>query len=132
MRNPNPFKTVMVVEPDVLVRMVIAEYLRECGYSVIEAVAARDVWTVLDSGNGLDVVIADLKLIGDMDGFSLASRLRQTRPNIDVILISGIAGAAHESHQLCDESPISRSYEPRDIEARIRILFERRRAASRT
>ena len=41
-------RTVMVVEPDVLVRMTVADYLRDCGYIVIEGVAAGDVWKVLD------------------------------------------------------------------------------------
>jgi DNA-binding response OmpR family regulator len=129
MKNPNELKVVMIVEPEVLVRMVVAEYLRHCGYTVIEATAAKDVWTVLDSGHRLDVVVAE---VGAVDGFSLAKRVRQTRPDIDVILTSGIAGAAHESHELCKEGPIKQPYEPKDVEARIRILLERRRAASKS
>jgi DNA-binding response OmpR family regulator len=125
-------KVVMIVEPDVLVRMVVAEYLRNCGYTVIEATAAKDVWTVLDAGHRLDLVMADLTLAGAIDGFSLAKRVRQTRPDIDVILTSGITGAAHESHELCKEGPIKKPYEPKDVEARIRVLLERRRAARKS
>jgi DNA-binding response OmpR family regulator len=132
MINPSNIKTVVVVEAEVLVRMVIAEHLRECGYRVIEAVAAQDVWAVIESGHRPDVVLADVRLSGDVDGFSLASRIRQTLPNIDVILTSGIAGAAHESHELCQDGPIKKPYEPRDVEARIRLLLERRRAASKS
>ena len=129
MKNPKELKVVMIVEPEVLVRMVVAEYLRDCGYTVIEATAAKDVWTVLDSGHRLDVVVAE---VGAVDGFSLAKRVRQTHPDIDVILTSGIAGAAHESHELCKEGPIKQPYEPKDVEARIRLLLERRRAASKS
>ena len=109
--------------------MVVAEYLRDCGYTVIEATAAKDVWTVLDSGHRLDVVVAE---VGAVDGFSLAKRVRQTHPDIDVILTSGITGTAHESHELCKEGPIKQPYEPKDVEARIRLLLERRRAASKS
>ena len=35
--------TIFVVDPDILVRMVIADYLRECGYKVVEGVNADDV-----------------------------------------------------------------------------------------
>jgi DNA-binding response OmpR family regulator len=129
MKNPPELKVVMIVEPEVLVRMVVAEYLRDCGYTVIEATAAKDVWTVLDSGHRLDVVVAE---VGAVDGFSLAKRVRQTHPDIDVILTSGIAGTAHESHELCKEGPIKQPYEPKDVEARIRVLLERRRAASKS
>jgi DNA-binding response OmpR family regulator len=132
MKNPMYLKTIMVVESEVLVRMVVAEYLRDCGYNVIEAMAAKDVWSVLDSGQHLDVVMADVKLSGDVEGFSLASRIRQTHPDIDVILTSGIAGAVHESYELCQDGPIKKPYDPKDIEVRIRILLERRRAASKS
>lgn len=116
----------MVVEPEVLVRLVVAEYLRDCGYKVIEAMAANDVWTVIDSGHHLDVVMADVKLSGEVDGFSLASRLRQTHADIDVILTCGITGAAHDSYELCQDGPIKKPYDPRDVELRIRVLSGRR------
>lgn len=40
--------TILVVEPDILVRMVIADYLRDCGYKVVEGVNADEslpYWT---------------------------------------------------------------------------------------
>jgi DNA-binding response OmpR family regulator len=129
MKNPPELKIVMIIEPEVLVRMVVAEYLRDCGYAVIEAMAAKDLWTVLDSGHRLDVVVAEVSAV---DGFAFAKRVRQTRPDIDVILTSGIMGAAHESHELCKEGPIKQPYQPKDVEARIRVLLERRRAATKS
>jgi DNA-binding response OmpR family regulator len=125
-------RTVMVVELDVLVRMTVAEYLRDCGYTVIEGVAAHDVWEVLESGQALHVVLADVKLSGDVDGFSLAHRIRQTHANIDVILTSGIAGAANKSQELCEDGPIKKPYHPKDVEARIKSLMERRRSSDKS
>jgi CheY-like chemotaxis protein len=78
----NEPKIVMVVEPDVLVRMSIAEYLRDCGYQVIEGVSATDVWAVLDIGRPVHVVMVDVKLGSDSEGFVLASQIRQTHRNI--------------------------------------------------
>jgi len=125
-------RTIMVVEPDVLVRMTVAEYLRDCGYTVIEGVAASDVWAVLESGNRLNAVLADVKLSGDVDGFSLSRRIRQTHANIDVILTSGIAGAANKSQELCEDGPIRKPYQPKDVEARIKGLMERRRLSDKS
>jgi DNA-binding response OmpR family regulator len=124
-------RTVLVVEPDVLVRMVIADYLRDCGYKVIEGVSARDVWAVFDGTRPVDVVLIDMKLEGTEDGFSVASRIRQTHRDVDVILTSGISGAVQQCHELCEEGSIQKPYEPKDVEARIRILLERRRASKR-
>lgn len=38
-----PSATIFVVDGDILVRMVIADYLRDCAYKVVESVNADDV-----------------------------------------------------------------------------------------
>lgn len=128
---PSETRTVMVVEPDVLVRMVIAEYLRDCGYKVIEAVGSSEAWSVLDGGHAIDVMLIEVSLPGDENGFELAHRIRQTRREVDVILTSGVTGSVQQSHALCEEGPVKKPYDPKEVEARIRILLERRRAAKR-
>ena len=45
--RPDVQQTILVVEDEVLVRMPIAQYLRDCGYKVIEAVNADEAITVL-------------------------------------------------------------------------------------
>jgi DNA-binding response OmpR family regulator len=124
--------TIIVIEPDVLIRMAIAQFLRECGYRVIEGTDARDVWTVLDSGAQVDIVLADVRLAGEADGFSLARKLRQTHARIDVILTSSVTGVAEKSTELCDEGPIGKPYRPQDVLARIHLLLERRRSSKKT
>ena len=124
--------TVMVVEPDVLIRMAISDFLRECGYRVIEGVKAQDVWTVLASQIALDVVFAEVRLSSEGTGFQLAKELRQTQPGIDVILTSGIADAADKSAELCGEGPLKKPYRPQQVADRIHLLLERRRSAQKT
>ena len=86
--------------------MTIGQYLRECGYEVIEATQAKDVWEVIESGAKVDIVFTEVQLPGDMDGFSLARSLRQSQPTVDVILTSSVDGAAQKSKELCDEGPL--------------------------
>jgi DNA-binding response OmpR family regulator len=121
--------TIIVLESDVLVRMVIAKYLRECGFRVIEGTEAGDVWAAIDSGLEIDVVFAEVRLAGETDGFSLARLVRQKYPQIDVILTSSVDGAAEKSKKLCDDGPIGKPYHPGDVAARIRQL--RARGSSR-
>ncbi|MDB6086877.1 MAG: response regulator [Gammaproteobacteria bacterium] len=133
MENPSQEDvTVVVVEPDVVVRTTIAEFLRDCGYRVIEGTEARDVWTVIDSGARVDIVFSEVKLPGKTDGFSLASALRQTHPTIDVILTASIASAAEKATELCDEGPIGKPYHPKDVLGRIHLLLARRRSSKDT
>ena len=124
-----PKPAIMVIEPEVLIRMTIAEFLRECGFKVVEGVVAEDVRTVLDAGGHLDIVFSEVRLPGNTDGFALAKQLRNAHPEIDVILTSGIAGAAEKSTDLCAEGPLKKPYEPKEVAARIHRLLERRRSA---
>jgi DNA-binding response OmpR family regulator len=119
----------MVIEPDVLVRTTIAAYLRECGYKVIEGVVAGDLWRILDSSDPLDLVFSEVQLSGQTDGFVLARRLRQTRPEIDLILVSETGAAAERSKRSDEERPMKKPYRLADVAARIRVLLQRRRAA---
>jgi DNA-binding NtrC family response regulator len=127
MEQSKPAATIVVVDPDVLVRNSISEYLRECGYRVIEALSAEEVWRVLASEARVDVVFAEVRLPGEMQGFALSKTLRQTHPEVDVILTSGISDAAEKARDLCDEGPIEKPYQPKDIVARIHRLLEHRR-----
>jgi DNA-binding response OmpR family regulator len=124
--------TVMIVEPDVVVRTVIAEYLRECGYKVIEGASAEDVWKVLEDNILIDVVLADIQLTGGGDGFSLARRLREQYPAIDVLLTSGAAKVADKAGELCEDGPLEKPYHPQDVLRRIHLMHERRRTETQS
>ncbi len=119
--------TILVVEPDILVRMVIAGYLRECGYTVIEGVSADDAITVLEAGRTIDVVLVDAQLPGESDGFALAHKIRQSYPAVDVLLTSGPRKSADTAVDLCEEGPLEKPYHPQEVLRRIHMLQERRR-----
>lgn len=124
--------TIIVVEPDALVRMVIAKFLRECGYRVIEGTEAADVWAAIDSEVKVDIVFAEVRLAGKTNGFSLASLLRQKHPEIDVILTSSPDNAAEKSKELCDDGPIGKPYHPEDVAVRVRQVLARRSSSKKT
>src|SRR5262249_876628 len=126
--NKIPPSTVLVVEPDILVRMTISDYLRNCGYRVFEGATAEDVVTVLGAEQRIDVIFAEVQLSGRLDGFGLAQWVREKHPGVEVILTSGIARTAEQA-DLCDEGPLDKPYHPQEVVRRIDILLERRRTA---
>ncbi|MCW0235676.1 MAG: response regulator [Ferrovibrio sp.] len=118
---------VLVVEDEVLVRMVIAEYLRDCGYVVIEAGNAKEAVALFQADIEVDVVFTDVQMPGEMDGFGLARWVRQTRPGVDVIITSGAAKAADAAAGLCEDGPfMQKPYEAEDVIRRIRQLLAAR------
>lgn len=69
-------KIILVVEDERLVRAMFSEALRELGYSVIEAVSADEVASVLRSHLKVDIVIKDMRVPGTMDGKALVRWVR--------------------------------------------------------
>lgn len=54
------FPTVLLVEEDVLIRMPLAAYLRDCGYKVVEAVSSTEALMVLQQPDvTVDALFAD-------------------------------------------------------------------------
>src|SRR5438132_6972513 len=124
--------TVMVVEPDILIRMVIADYLRDCGYRVIEGVTAHDVFAVLRTDEIVNIIFAGMDVGADMDGFQLARWVREFYPAIDVILTAGPANAANKASALCGAGPLEKSSHPQEVLRRINMLRERHKTAGDT
>jgi CheY-like chemotaxis protein len=120
-----PSPTVLVVEDEVLVRLVIADYLRECGYRVHEAAHAAEAVAVLESGTvAIDIVFSDVQMPGEMDGFGLARWVRTHRPGVRVILTSSVERSADIAATLCEAGPLlEKPYEPQGVVDRIRQLI---------
>jgi CheY-like chemotaxis protein len=118
-------ETILVVEDNVLIRMVIAAYLRDCGFRVIEAVSADEAILVLEQGEVLvDVVFSDVEMPGSLDGFGLNRWVREKRPDVPVILAGTPARASEAAADLCRSGPdLAKPYEPQLVLDRIRRLI---------
>lgn len=78
---------ILVVEHDLLVRQPLAEYLRDCGYTVIEAVHTDEAVEVLASGSvPVEIVLADVSSPGKVDGFGLSRWMKEKNIPAEVIL----------------------------------------------
>lgn len=84
-----PAPTVLVVEDEVFVRMPIAEYLRDCGFRVLEAGTAVEAIELVDAGDSVDLMFSDVRIPGEMDGLGLARWMRGHHPEVSVLLTSG-------------------------------------------
>jgi CheY-like chemotaxis protein len=116
-------ETILLVDGDVVVRMVIAEYLRHCGYKVIEAVSTDEALTVFQHEEiRVEIVLSDVKAPGQMNGFGLANWVRENRPELDVVLSGSLESAAEAARDICDDGPLKRPYEPQTVVERIRRL----------
>lgn len=80
---------ILVVEDEALVRMVIADHLRDTGYEVAETRSADEAVALMEKGLRVDVVFSDVNLPGTLNGIGLVRWLRNHRPETPVLLTSG-------------------------------------------
>lgn len=129
--RPTPTEVVMVVESNVLIRAALADYLRECGYRIIEATGVREALKILAAGLKLHAVFSATKLEGEMGGFALAQHVRANHPGIEVLLANSVAMAAKKAGDLCDDGPGEKPYDHRLIAERLKLLLQREKAPKR-
>jgi signal transduction histidine kinase len=84
-------KTVLVVDDEPSVRMLVSEVLEEHGYAGIEASDGPSGLRVLQSDARIDLLITDVGLPGGLNGRQLADAARITRPDLKVLFITGYA-----------------------------------------
>ncbi|SDT60931.1 ATP-binding protein [Pseudomonas prosekii] len=83
-------ETVLIVEDDPAVRVLVSAVLSELGYAFVEAGDADSAVPILDSDQRIDLLISDVGLPG-MNGRQLAEIGRQYRPDLKVLFITGYA-----------------------------------------
>ena len=82
-------ETILLVEDEDSVRLVITTVLRRQGYHVLEAATPREATELFEQHAGqVDLLLADI-VMPDMNGPALAQRLVATRPELRVLFISG-------------------------------------------
>ena len=91
-------RTVLVVDDEPTVRMLVGEVSQDLGYTAIEAADGAAALRVLQSDVRLDLLITDVGLPGGMNGRQVADAARMTRPGLKVLFITGYAENAVVSH----------------------------------
>jgi len=83
-------QTVLLVEDDDAVRLLVRDVLAELSYAAVEAQEAQGAIAVLQSDRPIDLLISDVGLPG-MDGRQLADIARRHRPDLPILFITGYA-----------------------------------------
>jgi len=83
-------RTILVADDEFTVRRLVSQLLQRSGYSVLEAHSGTDAIRVSDQHHGpIDLLLSDMVMPGGMTGDELAAILKQLRPAMKVVLMSG-------------------------------------------
>jgi DNA-binding NtrC family response regulator len=117
---------VLIVEDEFSVRWVIADYLRQAGYRVIEVPNAADAIVAFTAGAHVDLAFIDFKLPGGLNGLMLAKWLDVHRPAIPVLLTSGLTETLPGFYRGNTRRYIPKPYTFPDVAMQIRDMLQSR------
>lgn len=104
-----------------LVRMLLAQMLREAGYQVIEASNGEEAIRIIEC-SPVRVVISDVYMPGaSLDGLALARWIREYRPDLKVILASGVVSTLDPADAAFHEGPLlQKPFKVEELKQRLR------------
>jgi CheY-like chemotaxis protein len=108
----------MVVDDDPEVRVIVAEFLEDFGYDVLQASNGADALDLLASTPDLRMIITDIRM-PDMSGIELAKVATRRHEDLKIILISGYFVSQQIEHRF-----LRKPFRMRDLESAVRAELE--------
>ena len=118
--GPSPTgRTVLVVEDETLVRMLVVQMLEDAGHSVLECAEGGSALETLKSDQPIDILVTDVGLPG-VSGRRLAEQARARRPDLKVLFMTGYTeNAVGDDLVLPDSDLIAKPFALEQLAAKI-------------
>jgi DNA-binding NtrC family response regulator len=81
--------TILIVDDEVAILELETNFLAELGHNVIPTNSPDEALAIVAADSSIDLVLTDLVMLGDMDGWSLSERIHEMRPDLKVAFTSG-------------------------------------------
>ncbi|WP_428981028.1 ATP-binding protein [Lichenibacterium dinghuense] len=119
-------ETVLVVDDEPAVRLLVGEVLADLGYTAVEAADGAGGLRILQTDMRIDLLVTDVGLPGGMNGRQVADAARVLRPGLKVLFITGYAETAAVSGTHLDPgmAVMTKPFAMDDLANRIRDLIE--------
>ncbi len=82
-------RSILIVEDEMLVRLVGSDILSDAGYEVAEAETAEEALQFLERHGEVAVLFTDIRMPGSIDGLALAKIVHERWPSIKLLITSG-------------------------------------------
>jgi PAS domain S-box-containing protein len=122
----NGDETVLLVEDDPDVQVMVARTLRKNGYHVLVAGNGQEGLDILSDGGQVDLLLTDVMLPGGLNGRQLAGGARALAPSLKVLFMSGYSkDAIVEEGRLHPDGPLLvKPFLPSDLVGTVRELLD--------
>ena len=119
-------ETVLVVDDEQTVRLLMSDLLQDAGYRVLEAPDGPSGLKILQSETRVDFLLTDVGLPGGMNGRQVADAARVLRPNLKVLFVTGYAENAviGNGHLEPGMQVITKPFSMEDLAAKVRKMID--------
>ncbi len=126
MENPNVENTILLVDDEQDVLMMVSFYLQKAGYKVILAESGREALEKIKHEMP-DLAIID-RMLPEMDGIELCSRLREKHPNLFLIMLTALGSDTDRIKGLETgvDDYIVKPFNPKELVLRVQAILRRR------
>jgi PAS domain S-box-containing protein len=115
-------ETILIVEDEPVVQQFLVTQLKHLGYAVVAAENGDDALEILEETPNVKLLFTDMMMPGSLDGYELAQRARELKPDIGVILSSGYSDKIGPSDAQTPEGywVLAKPYMRSDLAAKVR------------
>ena len=118
-------ETVLVVDDEPNIRMLVSEVLTEQHYRILDAKDGPSAFAILESGKRIDLMITDVGLPGGLNGRQIADRARVLHPKLQILFITGYAeNAAVSNHLEPGMSVLAKPFAMSTLANKVREILE--------
>ena len=124
---PRGSETVLLAEDEEAVRVLVSQVLRLCGYTVLAARHGVEALQLSEQYAGnIDLLVTDVRM-PQMGGEALAERLRQKRPHLKVLFLSGYADSPHLRRDIREGAAdhLQKPFLPAVLAGKVREILDR-------
>ena len=115
--------TVLVVDDEPLIRAVVCEHLQDFGWRALQAGDAQEAIRIMEGNETVHLVFSHIQMPG-MDGFGLLRWIKEHRPQVKVLLASGVDSVKLAGGFLgAPRWLVSKPYSMMELDARLRELL---------
>ncbi|NOZ61450.1 MAG: response regulator [Calditrichaeota bacterium] len=120
-------QTVLIVEDEFITALAVEDYLKRLGFKDFVHVSNGEQGVKLCPSADPDVVILDIRLAGEMDGFDTAKKIRELCDDVPIIFLTAIT--TEETEQKINDEFENAYYLPKpiempDLEKMLKVIFE--------
>lgn len=118
---------VLVIDDEILLRLSIADSLRENGFTVLEAASAEEARQLILAGVEIDAVFTDISMPGEIDGADFVAWLAENKIDVPVIMTSGAPSALKQARERLThvKAFLPKPYDHDDVAAKLTAALKR-------